>query len=420
LKGLASQPRVAGSAAKGMLSPFAEVDIRTSIRPTVAEIDLGAVQRNFQRVREAVGTAVRVFGVVKADAYGHGAVPVARALEPLCQALAVSLVEEGLELRAAGIRAPILVLGAYYNRHHDEVLAERLTPVVYDLGDLERFGETATRRGRRAEVHVKIDTGMSRLGISVDELQAAFAVFDRHPSLRLAGLCTHFASADLPDRTITDEALARFETCVFEARARGFEGLVNHAANSAAAVRFAGARLDAVRPGLALYGAMPSNEVSLAGLEPSLRLRTRIMAVHDVPAGTAVSYGGLWRASRRSRIATLPLGYADGYPRHVSGASVLVAGRRVPVVGAVCMDMLMIDVTDVPAAVASAGAEVTLLGRDGAEEIGVDDLARWAGTINYEILCGISKRVPRILRNLAALADGGPDGSAGSGAAAGP
>jgi alanine racemase len=403
-----------------MLTPFAEVDIRTSIRPTVAEIDLGAVQRNFRRVQGAVGTAVRVFGVVKADAYGHGAVPVARALEPLCDALAVSLVEEGFELRAAGIRSPILVLGAYFNRHHDEVLAERLTPVVYDLADLERFAEIAARRGRRAEVHVKVDTGMSRLGISVDELPSAFAVFDRRPSLRLAGLCTHFASADLPDRTITDEALARFEPCVAAARSRGFEGLVNHAANSAAAVRFERARLDAVRPGLALYGAMPSRDVSLAGLEPAMRLRTRIMAIHEIAAGTGVSYGGLWRASRPSRIATLPLGYADGYPRHVKGASVLVAGRRVPVVGAVCMDMLMIDVTDVPAALAGAGAEVTLLGRDGKEEIAVDDLAQWAGTVNYEILCGISKRVPRILRDAAAPSDGGPSGLAGPGPAAAP
>jgi alanine racemase len=250
---------------------------------------------------------------------------------------------------------------------------------------------------------------MSRLGISVDELESAFALFDRRPSLRLAGLCTHFASADVPERRSTDDALARFEACLADARARGFDGLVNHAANSAAAVRFEAARFDAVRPGLALYGAMPSKVVSLAGLEPALRLRTRIMAVHEIALGTGVSYGGLWRASRPSRIATLPLGYADGYPRHVRDASVLVAGRRAPVVGAVCMDMLMIDVTDVPASAAGPGAEVTVLGRDGADEISVDDLAGWAGTVNYEILCGISKRVPRISRDAAVTV-----GSAGS------
>jgi alanine racemase len=379
--------------------PFAEVDIRTSIRPTVAEIDLGAVQRNLLRVRAAVGRKVRIFGVVKADAYGHGAVPVARALEPMCNALAVSLVEEGLELRAAGVRAPIMVLGAYFNRHQDEVLAERLTPVVYDLGDLERFALAASRRGRRADVHVKVDTGMSRLGIPVGDVPRMLGRLEDWPSLRLAGLCTHFASADAPDAGTTEEALRRFEACLEVAKAHGATDLVNHAANSAATVRFPEARLDAVRPGLALYGAMPSPSVQLEGLEPALRLTTRIMAVHDLAPGTSVSYGGLWRAPRRSRIATLPVGYADGYPRHVRGATALVAGRRVPVVGAVCMDMLMIDVTDVPEGDAGIGASATLIGRDGDEAITIDDVAGWAGTISYEILCGISKRVPRILRD---------------------
>jgi alanine racemase len=157
--------------------------------------------------------------------------------------------------------------------------------------------------------------------------------------------------------------------------------------------------LAAVRPGLALFGAMPSGHVSVADLEPALRLSTRIMAIHDIPVGTPVSYGGLWRASRPSRIATLPVGYADGYPRHVRDAVALVGSRRVPIVGAVCMDMLMIDVTDVPPADAGLGSVVTLIGRDGAEQITIDELAGWAGTLNYEILCGISKRVPRILRD---------------------
>jgi alanine racemase len=399
LQGLASQPRVAGTAVGGTIVPLSEVDIRTSIRPTVAEIDLGAVQRNLRRFQQAAGGGVQVFGVVKADAYGHGAVGVARALEPLCQALAVSLVEEGLELRAAGIRAPIVVLGAYYNRHQADVLTERLTPVVYDLGDLERFAEAAGRLGCRTDVHVKIDTGMSRLGVSTADLPSVLARIRDLPALRLAGVCTHLASADLPDPEATEAALNRFDDCVAAVRAAGHPDLVTHAANSAAAVRFPRARFDAVRPGLALYGAMPSPDVALPGLEPALRLSTRVMAVHELATGTAVSYGGTWRAQRPSRIATLPLGYADGYPRHVRDACVLVGGRRVPVAGAVCMDMLMIDVTDVPAAQAGVGAPVTLIGSDGAETITVDDLAGWAGTVSYEILCGISKRVPRILRD---------------------
>jgi alanine racemase len=394
---LGSHPNVDRGVSTGpeAASPLSELDIRTSIRPTLAEIDLGAVQRNFQRLRATVGPKVAVWGVVKADAYGHGAVAVARVLEPLCNALAVSLVEEGMELRAAGVRAPIIVLGAYYDSRHADALAERLTPVVYDLADLERFATAASRRGRRADVHVKIDTGMSRLGVAESEVPRLFARLRASPSLRLAGLGTHFASADLPDAAPTREALTRFEACLEGARAAGFSGLVNHAANSAAAVRFPEARFDAVRPGLALYGAMPSTHVRLEGLEPALKLTTRVMAVHELAVGTTVSYGGTWRAARASRVATLPIGYADGYPRHVRGASALLHGRRVPLVGAVCMDMLMVDVTDVPGV--TAGDLVTLIGGDGDETIGVDDLAGWAGTVNYEILCGISKRVPRAL-----------------------
>jgi alanine racemase len=235
---------------------------------------------------------------------------------------------------------------------------------------------------------------MSRLGFSMTDLPAALDRARELASVQVAGLCTHFASADVPDPSATEGALERFRACLAQARARGLDRLTVHAANSAATVRFPAARFDAVRPGLALYGAMPSAHVGLPGLEPALRLTTRIMALHDVAPGTAVSYGGTWQARRPSRIATLPVGYADGYPRHVHDAVTLVRGKQAPVVGVVCMDMLMIDVTDVPGA--AAGDAVTLIGSDGAEAITVDDLAGWAGTVNYEILCGISKRVPRI------------------------
>jgi alanine racemase len=382
------------TAAAELPFPAAAVDLRTSIRPTVAEVDLGAIQRNFQRLRQTVGRGVAVWGVIKADAYGHGAVAVARALEPVCDALAVSLVEEGFELRAAGCRAPIVVLGAFYNRHHDEVLDNGLTPVIYDRGDLDHFAVAAARRGARAALHLKVDTGMSRLGFSTGELPAALDRALALASVEVAGLCTHLASADVVDRTVTDAALDSFEACLRAARDRGLGGLTNHAANSAAAIRFPRARFDAVRPGLALYGALPAAEVELGGLEPALRLSTRIMALHEVAPGTPVSYGGTWRAAYPSRIATLPIGYADGYPRHVHGASTLVRGVRAPIVGSVCMDMLMVDVTAVPGA--ALGDVVTLIGRDGGESITVDDLALWAGTVNYEILCGVSKRVPRI------------------------
>jgi alanine racemase len=393
------------------------VDIRTSIRPTVAEVDLGAVRRNVARLRATMGPGVALYGVVKADAYGHGAVAVGQALAPLCDALAVSLVEEGLELRGAGITCPILVLGADYGGHHSEVLEEGLVPVVYDLADLDRFGAVPVRRRSRAvavgpraedetvEVHIKIDTGMHRLGLVERDLPALLHQMRRNPRLRTAGLCTHLSSADLADESATWEQLARFDGCLALLREQGCSPQVVHAANSAAAVRFAAARFGAVRPGLALYGGMPSSVVARPDLEPALALRTRVMALHDVPPGAGVSYGGQWRAVRPSRIATLPLGYADGYPRHVRQAEVLVRGRRAPVAGAVCMDMMMVDVTEVPGA--AVGDAVTLVGRDGQEQIGVDDLAAWAGTVNYEILCGISKRVPRIYHQEETAVPGG-------------
>jgi alanine racemase len=378
----------------GPVAPLSEVDIRTSIRPTVATVSLGAISRNVERMRGLIGTGVKLWGVIKADAYGHGAVAVGRALEPVCDGLAVSLVEEGLELRAAGVRGPIIVLSAYYNRHQRAVLDEGLTPVVYDPEDFERFSTAARERGRRAAIHLKIDTGMSRLGIAPGRFSDALDRVLGDPGLVLSGLCTHFASADIAETAPTDEALVRFRQCMALAEQRGLTGLTNHAANTAAAVRFPDARLDAVRPGLALYGAMPSAHVGVPGLEPALRLTTRIMAFHEIQAGSTVSYGGLWRAGRPSRIATIPVGYADGYPRHVRDAAVLVRGQRAAIVGAVCMDMLMIDATDI--AGASVGDAVTLIGDDGDQRITVDDLARWAGTVSYEILCGISKRVPRV------------------------
>jgi alanine racemase len=348
-----------------------------------------------------------VYGVVKADAYGHGAVAVARTLEPVVDGLAVSLVEEGIELRDAGVRKPILVLGAYYGRYHSEVLEEGLTPVIYDTADFEKFGRTPVRRrpqrspsarveGRpsRWPVHVKVDTGMNRLGLDQGALPRLAEAVARFPQLEVDGFCTHLASADLASPDDTHAQLARFGRAIATANEHGIKPRIIHAANSAGAVRFPEARFSAVRPGLALYGAMPSAVVARADLEPVLSLRTRIMALHGVASGAGVSYGGKWRAPRDSAIATLPIGYADGYPRHVESAEVLVRGRRAKVVGVVCMDMMMVDVTDVPGV--AVGDEAVLLGTSGTEVIRVDDLTRWASTISYEILCGISKRVPRI------------------------
>ena len=386
-----------------------EADLRTSIRPTVAEVDLAALGRNASRIRATVGPRVAIYGVVKADGYGHGAVSVAAVIEPLVDGLAVSLVEEGVELRDAGVRKPILVLGAYYGRYHSEALEEGLTPVIYDVGEFERFGRAPIRRrprgareqrtdeaADRLPVHVKFDTGMNRLGLDPAEIPGLAKIAGRFPHLAVEGLCTHLASADLPSADATLVQLDRFGKAIATARAHGIRPSVIHAANSAGTVRFPKARFSAIRPGLALYGAMPSAVVARTDLEPVLSLRTRIMALHRVARGGRVSYGGTWRAPRDSAIATLPIGYADGYPRHIEEAEVLVRGQRAKVVGVVCMDMMMVDVTHVRGA--TVGDDVVLIGRSGTETILADDLAHWSGTISYEILCGISKRVPRIYR----------------------
>jgi alanine racemase len=365
----------------------------------VAEIDLAALRANVDVVSALVGPQVGVMAVVKADAYGHGAVACARALERKVWGFAVSLVEEGIELRRGGVTAPVIVLGSFYGYSHRDVIAYKLTPVVESDADLARFASAAEDlEAARFGVHLKIDTGMSRLGLRPERLSAFLAALRAQPRLELTGLCTHLADADGPEAQPTTDQLAVFERARAEVEAAGLRPALVHAANSAGTLRFAGARFDLVRPGLALYGYSPSTSAEYAGLRAALTLKSRIVSVRDVPAGTPVSYSGAFVTARASRIATVPIGYADGYTRRMSGrAHVLAGGRRVPVVGNITMDMCMVDVTDAPAA--RLGDEVVLLGAQGPDpsaRIGAGELAQWAGTIAWEMFCGISKRVPRV------------------------
>jgi alanine racemase len=377
------------------------------IRPTEAVVDLGAVAANYRLAVEIGGRPA--VGVVKAGAYGHGAVPVAKELEAAgAPLLAVALVEEGIELREAGVAAPILVLGGAYGDGYDLLVRYRLTPVVFAREHLGRLAEAARAAGVRAAAHLKLDTGMGRIGLLPDELPAFLDAARRTPEVAIEGLCTHFASADLEDRAITERQVALFNAAAEAMAAAGLPLRSRHLANSAGTVEFPAARQDLTRPGIMLYGYLPFQPASArppaarqaAGrLEPALTWRTGITHLKSVLAGTPISYGGRWVAQRPSRIATLPVGYADGYPRRLSGrpgfgsAEVLVRGRRAPVAGTVCMDMIMADVTDVPGA--AVGDEVVLLGRQGSEVVDADELAARAGTISYEILCGIGSRVPR-------------------------
>lgn len=380
------------------LEPLVAPAVR--LRPTYAEVELAALADNLRCVQRHVGPSCRVLAVVKADGYGHGAASASRVfIEAGAWGLAVSLVEEGVELRESGIHAPVLVLGGVPAGSADVIVHRRLTPVVWSPEHLEILSAAVRRSGAHPlPVHVKIDTGMSRLGLLPEDLPALadWFVRDRGSSLRLEGVMTHFATADDPDDELgCARQLTRFSHCLEVFSQRGLEPRLRHACNSAGMVRFASAHFDMVRPGIALYGAGSSGAVELPDLRLAMSVRSRILGLRSLPAGVRVSYGGRAKLERDSTLAIVPVGYADGYPRSMSGrAEMLVRGHRCAVVGNITMDVCMLDVTDIPGV--RAGEEVTLLGRQGHGNIPLHEMAAWAGTIPYEVTCGISKRVPRV------------------------
>lgn len=373
--------------------PASAEDLESALRPAWVDVDLEALENNLQVLRERIGPA-KPMAVVKADAYGHGAVGVSRVLEAAgVDWLGVALLEEGAEIRRAGVRVPILVLGtarpakiSLYRRYH-------LTPTVSSLAELKLWREwTAGCRGARQPIHLKVDTGMSRLGVRLAEVPAALEIIRSHHHLVLAGLLSHFAEADdleSPRNAVQEERFTGVLELLTEAERRN---VVIHMANSAAALHRPGSRYDLVRLGLAVYGLDPVQQGE-DQLRPVMSVRARIVQLREVPAGTPVSYGGRTVVQRQSRIAVVPVGYADGYAWRLTGkAEALVRGRRVPIAGSVTMDMTLLDVTD---AGAELGDEVVLLGRQGSEEITALELARHAGTISWEILCHLGLRLPR-------------------------
>jgi alanine racemase len=368
------------------------------LRPTVVEVDTGALAHNLRAVRRLLSDAVRVLAVVKADAYGHGAVPCARAfVEAGADWLGVALVEEGVELRRAGLLTPICVLSGMAGIDDARVLvAHRLTPLLSRPDHLAAMGAAVRAAGlSRYAVHLKVDTGMGRWGALPNEVDAFLSALRRHPELDLEGLATHFARADDEDPSAVEGPLARFRAAEQLVRRRGFDVRLRHLSNSAAVVAHRRTHFDMVRPGLVLYGQAPT--AGGPDLRPALTLRTRIAHLRDVPAGFPVSYGGTFVTSFPSRLATLPIGYADGLPRRASHrARMLVRGRYAPVVGLVCMDACVLDVTGVPGA--SLGDEVVIIGEQQGAVLGAGELAAHADTIAYEIFTGLGKRVPRTYR----------------------
>lgn len=363
-------------------------------RPTHVAIDLDALRHNYQVLRETMRPEWRLLAVVKADAYGHGAVPVARTLEQAgADLFGVAIVEEGLELRQAGISRPILMLGGPWPGQEAVVVEQDLHVVVFEPEQLQRLEQAARQAGKKCFCHLKIDSGMSRLGARDEQLDALITIFLNSKHLELAGLMTHFALADCPDHPLTGRQQELFKHALNRVRAAGLDPQYIHSANSAATFCDVNGGCNLVRPGIALYGGQPFEDRTVS-LQPVMSFRTEIAHLKQIPAGSGVSYGHRFVAQRPSLIAAIPVGYADGYNRLLSNCgTTLVRGCQAPVAGTVCMDWTLLDVTDVPDV--QCGDSVTLLGCDGDQWVLAEQWAEKIGTISYEVFCQISKRVPR-------------------------
>ena len=369
-------------------------------RPTFCYVDLSALRWNLRQIKANVGPTVKILSMVKANAYGHGAPQVAKALAAEGgYAFGVATLEEAVELRSAGIRQPILVVAGVYAEQSGQFIENQLTAVAHDLEALKRLDEAAQECGAVLNVHIKIDTGMGRLGFLPAENDSWLPSLKKLKALKVEGVFSHFSQAESVQGDYTRKQLRIFQDVIARLRAAGVAPPLAHLANSAATITLPEAYFDMVRPGIMLYGAYPSPKMaSQIELKPVLSWKTRIMQLKKVPCGTSVSYGQTFVTQRESLIATLPVGYADGYQRLLSNrGEALVKGKRAPVAGRVCMDLTMIDVTDI--AGVQPGDEVVLLGRQGDAEITADQMAGWANTISYEIFTSVSARVPRIYIN---------------------
>ncbi|MFH1415248.1 MAG: alanine racemase [Elusimicrobiota bacterium] len=360
-------------------------------RQTFVRVDLNSLRNNFSKIRDIANMAV--MPVVKADAYGHGAVNVAKALEEEgADILGVATIEEGIELRENGIRLPVLILGSIYPMENFEAIIEYdLTPIVASRFSAESLENTAKTKNKKVAFHLKVDSGMGRIGLSPDSAVKLWNEIEDSMFLSGEGILTHFSRAD-EDAEYTIRQIDAFKSVI--SRLHNIPKFV-HAANTAGIMNFSDSYFTLLRPGLAVYGLYPDGVRNEHGFKPVLSWHSSIVFLKDVPEGTPISYGGTWVAPARSRIATLCVGYADGYRRALSNKSkVIIRGKKCPVIGRVCMDMIMVDVTDVKGV--SIGDEAVLIGSDSGESITVEEMASWAETINYEITTGITGRVPRI------------------------
>ncbi len=372
-------------------------------RPNWAEVSLSALQHNFRAIRQHTAQEVTLVCVVKCDAYGHGVVRCSQALEQAgARWLGVTSTEEAVAVREGGVRSRVLVMTGFWRGEEETILRQDLTPAIATLehvDSLERAAEALGRAKASVPVHLKVDTGMSRLGVSVDELPQMLDRLKLSPYVVLEGIFSHLASAEVLDAPDARQQIERFKNVVAAIEAAGFHPKYRHLANTAATLGRPETWNNMARPGIALYGyELPfkgETAVKPLGLRPVLAWKTRIIATRRIEAGTPVGYNGAWKAGRTSRLGVIPVGYGDGFTRHLSSAGrVVVRGEYAPIVGKISMDLTTIDVTEVPAA--EIGDEVVLIGQQGGRAIPATEHARFANTVVYEILCGLSPRVPRI------------------------
>lgn len=380
--------------------------MREDYQRVYAEVDLDAIISNLEHMKANIAPKTTIMAVIKTDGYGHGAVPIARELEGIdyLSGFAVATAEEALILRKAGIRKSILILGYTFPYSYESLIREEIRMTVFRRDTLKELSKTVRSLGekgidKKAKIHIKVDTGMSRIGLRTDEEGISFVKEALETQgIETEGIFTHFARADEKDKSSVQKQLADFEEFLEKINLEtGRKIPIRHCSNSAGIIELPSANMDIVRAGIILYGLWPSDQVSqdIIKLTPALSLYSRIIYVKEIEAGTPVSYGGTFVAPTPMRVATIPVGYGDGYPRGLSGKGyVLVHGRKAPVLGRVCMDQFMVDVTDIPGAM--QGDKVTLIGRDGQEEITAQMLGGLSGRFNYEFVCGLGKRIPRV------------------------
>ncbi len=365
-----------------------------------ALISLDAVRYNFEQMKNNIKEGTKIIAVIKADAYGHGAVPIASMIQEYdyIWGFATATAQEALQLRRAGIVKPILILGLVFEEYYEELIRNDVRMAVCDFDTAKRFHEAALAVGKKGLIHLAADTGMTRIGFkdneeSLEEIRRIYQL----ENIEIEGLFTHFARADEYDRTPAMVQLERYVHFSKLLEENGIHIPLHHCSNSAGIIRVPEANMNIVRAGITIYGIYPSEEVEkdIVKLEPVMSLKSHVTFVKEVEPGTQVSYGGTYTTDHVTKLATIPVGYADGYPRTLSNKGwVLIHGKKAPICGRVCMDQFMVDVTDIPEI--KKGDEVTLLGSDGEETISADTLGDLSGRFSYELLCGISKRVPRI------------------------